>query len=205
MFQRVRIVFATVAAFVLVAAVVYAQDVTGAPAPVTPQAAAAAAGAASLGPWAWLIDLGAPGVLLGVLLKLWSHFQKKDTEHQKEKAGWIKATTKLKASQVEATTKLKDKHENEIERIWGEARKDKTEMRDTFEAEKSARYATYSKKLDELQAKLEIEQKDRREEAERLLREQNTLVREVMETAQAMATSLQENTRAVDKFTEAMQ
>jgi hypothetical protein len=53
---------------------------------------------------------------------------------------------------------------------------------------------------DQMQARLETEQRERREEAERLLREQKEIMREVMVTCSAVSQSLEQNTAALVKL-----
>ncbi len=173
------------------AVIVLAQGKTNAAPAVATQAAAAPS---PLGPYAWILDLGVPGVLLVGFVMLWRHFQTKDKEHQQEKKDW--AAEKLT---------LATAHEKERDKIWEEARKDKGTLRTSFESEKTEMRAIYTQEIKDLQAKYETETKDRREESQNLLREQTELTREVMSTAQAMSSSLQENTRAVDRFTAVVQ
>lgn len=56
------------------------------------------------------------------------------------------------------------------------------------------------KEIDDLRKRLEQEQTDRRQEAERLLREQKDIMKEVMVTCTAVATALQENTKALERL-----
>ena len=52
----------------------------------------------------------------------------------------------------------------------------------------------------DLQQRLDTEQTQRREEAERLLREQNDLMREVMVTCATISKALEDNTRALERI-----
>lgn len=54
--------------------------------------------------------------------------------------------------------------------------------------------------IDKVRDRLEIEQKERREESERLLREQKEIMREVMVTCSAISVSLEKNTEALVKL-----
>jgi hypothetical protein len=162
-----------------------------------PNGAAANGGAVSPpNPLSWIkfiLDLGVPGVLAVGIWKLWANLQRKEAEWQADRQAW-----------ADEKAAMKEQHEVEKDRIWDEARKDKGVVREAIEREKTEMRGIYTTRLDQLQQKNDVEQKDRREEAERLLREQNVLTREVMETAQAMAHSLQENSRVVEKLTDSM-
>ena len=146
-------------------------------------------GGSPFGSYAWILDLGVPGVLLSGFVMLWKHFQAKDKEHQGLRDKW-----------AEDKSKLKEEHEQAQDRIWEEARKDKAELRKAFEDEKAEMRRIYTAKIDELQTKFENESKERREESLRLQGEQTTLTREIVLTAQAMSESLKNNTRVVEEF-----
>lgn len=139
----------------------------------------------------WIVDLGTAGILLGVLIKLWTFFQSKDKEHQEEKAAWAQEKEAIKLKCQEDRERLVAEHEREKDRIWEEARRDKGSLRTAFEAEKKQMREIYTTEIKALQEKYE-----------KALREQNEITREVMNTAQAMATSLEQNTRVVEKFDE---
>jgi len=190
-----KAVRAAIPIVILVGVVALAQDPVASPVPAVVQTA-------PVPPWAWVLDLGAPGVLLGVLIKLWTYFQKKDVEHQAEKTSWGTEKVTLKAACAKEVSDLKVAHEKELDRVWVEARKDKGELRVSFETEKQNMSVAYTEEIKALQAKLDSEQQGSLKQTEKLLREQNVLTREVMNTAQAMSASLNANTLVTEKLVE---
>lgn len=157
--------------------------------------------AVSLNPWGWVLEAGVPGLLLAGFVKLWTYFNEKDRQHQVEKAAWADEKAKILAAHVDEKAKLADLHEKAQDKVWEEARRDKADLRNSFEHDRSAGFL----KLESMQSKLEKEQVDRREEAERLLREHTTLTREIVVTAQAMSSSLQENSRTTAELVKTIQ
>jgi hypothetical protein len=160
----------------------------------------------------WALELGAPGVLLLVLLKLWSYFQKKDDDHVKEQKArdekekkQIEAHEKekaaLKVDHEKEKTELVKVHEADKDKLRSSQKDEKRAMREAFEEEKSEMREIYTQEISSMRDRMETEQRERREETEKLWKQNNDTTREVLTVVKDMIASMETNSRAVTGLT----
>ena len=147
----------------------------------------------------WLLGIGA-AVVLGLVAGL--------------KVLWSSLNSKLEnihggltTEQTAQLKELRDSHLGDgskdadgvlrwyVPRVWGDRLERMATVLERLEGQLAV--------AGDLQKRLDTEQTERREEAERLLREQNDLMREVMVTCGTISKALEDNTRTLERFADA--
>lgn len=150
----------------------------------------------------WLAGIVGPAiaamwaVCLALVKRLWDRLKEVQDEVEAEREGWQEEKEQLVAAWQEAKDSLIEAHKEE-----------KKSLRSAFNDEKDSLREQHSKDIEilreqvaALQVRLETEQKERRLESEKLLREINQTTREVMEVVQIMTRSLDQNTTVIAEF-----
>lgn len=183
------------------------------------------------GNYGWVLDLGAPGILLFVLVSLWASYKGqakthredlvkwgKDQEeiakkHEREKAEMVVAHEKAMAELVKAhekeKTELSRSLEGEKNQLRAESKEEKASLRKAFEAEKATLRTDHKAEIDKLQESLSAEQSGRRKEVTELwqtqMREGKEINKELMATSQKLVAAITQNSELMALVREALQ